>query len=75
MLLKEMFGEYDTGYETPEDDNSVPRLHDLRKTRLTLGQINRLRKIEDVRNFEKQQNIKNIQRQYSKPSEAGGGIM
>ena len=39
-------------YMNPADDNEVPKLNDLRKTKLTLGQINRLRLIRDVRNFE-----------------------
>lgn len=77
MQLNEMFSEYDTGYISPEDDNSVPRLKDLRKTKLTLGQINRLRKISDVRKFELQQNLENIQRQYGKPAgeSQGEGMM
>ena len=76
MLLKEMFSEYDTGYNEPENDNSVPKLSDLRKTKLTLGQINRLRQISDIRDFEMQENLENIQRQYGKPAEpAGGGMM
>jgi len=62
MQLSEMFSEYDNAYNSPEDDNKVPRLSDLRKTKLTLGQINRLRKISDVRNFEMQANLENIQR-------------
>ena len=70
-----MFSEYDTGYTSPEDDNSITRLSDLRKTKLTLGQINRLRKIEDVRRFEQQENLENIQRQYGKPAESAGGMM
>lgn len=77
MQLNEMFSEYDTGYTSPEDDNSVPRLKDLRKTKLTLGQINRLRKISDVRKFELQQNLVNIQRQYGVPKgeSQDGGMM
>jgi hypothetical protein len=74
MILDEMFGEYDKGYENPQDDQEIPRLNDLRKVRLTLGHINQLRKIDDVRKFEMQQNLEDIQRQYGAPA-AGAGVM
>ena len=56
-------------YVDPSDDNEVPKLNDLRKTKLTLGQINRLRLIRDVRNFEQKSNLENIRKQYGKPAE------
>ena len=75
MLLNEMFSEYDTGYESAGDDQETPRLKDLRKTKLTLGHIQQLRKMADVRKFEKQRELENIQMQYGSAPESSGGMM
>ena len=70
MIISEMFqDENEEKYSNPEHDNEVPRLNDLRKTKLTLGQINRLRLIRDVRTFELKNNLENIRLQYGKPPE------
>ena len=70
MIIAEMFeNENESKYSDPADDNEVPKLNDLRKTKLTLGQINRLRLIQDVRNFELRSNMENIRLQYGKPPE------
>ena len=63
MNLLEMFDEL-PGYRTERDDNTTLKLGDLRKTKLTLMQINRLRIMNDVRKLEKEQNIEKIQAQY-----------
>ncbi len=73
MLLTEIFDQEMAAYEDPEADNTVPSLNDLRKTKLTLGAINRLRKIEDVRRYELEHSIQDIQKQYGKPAEAAPG--
>jgi len=52
------------GYTTKSDDNSIPKLSDLRKTKLTLKQINRLRIMNDVRTLEHEQKLKSVQNQY-----------
>ena len=65
-----MFQDEDTlenEYMDPSEDNEVPKLNDLRKTKLTLGQINRMRLIRDVRNFEKKHSLENIRKQYGIP--------
>ena len=61
-------------YMDPADDNEVPKLNDLRKTKLTLGQINRMRLIRDVRAFELKSNLENIRKQYGRPPETEPGI-
>ena len=73
MIVTEMFtdddeNENETKYMDPGHDNEVPTLGDLRKTHLNLGQINRLRLIRDVRNFEQKDNLKNVRAQYGKPA-------
>jgi hypothetical protein len=64
MILKEIYTPAATGYESPNTDQSIPKLHDVRKTRLTLSQINALRLMNDVRKFEEEQRLNDIQRQY-----------
>jgi len=44
----------------------------LRQTRLTLKQINKLRKMNDIREYEKEAKLKNIRAQYSSPADEGG---
>ena len=57
---------------TPNDDNAVPTLSSIRKSRLTLAQINKLRMMNDVRKFEEKERIKKIKDQYGAPAEEGG---
>ena len=37
---------------TAEEDNSIIKYKDTRKTRLTLEQINKMRRIQEAKNFE-----------------------
>lgn len=69
MILLELFQRSPEAYQDVAQDNSQPRLGDLRKTKLTLRQINKLRKLNDVRGFEFKERIKNIQQQYAPPAQ------
>jgi hypothetical protein len=73
MILTEMFKDDETGYYDPEDDNSTLKLSDLRKTRLTLLQLNKMRKMDDVRAYEKSKKIEQVQLQYAPKAEAMPG--
>ena len=78
MFISDLF-EVDAakaGYQSEKDDNSVMKLSDLRKTRLTLAHLNRLRMANDVRKFEFETKMKDIQSQYGASAEAGaaGGM-
>lgn len=75
MRLFEMYETSPAGYQDLKDDNSVLRWKESRKARLTLRQLRKLRKMLDVRNFEKAKNLKKIQDQYGPPAqpEMGGG--
>jgi len=64
MILLEFFDPAVSGYQDVEDDNSQPALGQLRKTKLTLRQINKLRRMNDVRQFEYKEKLKDIKRQY-----------
>ena len=74
MILLEMFDEDLPGYRTEEDDNTVLKLSDIRKTKLTLSQLNRLRIMNDVRKLEKEQKIEKVQAQYKPPPEPTEGM-
>ena len=64
MLIFEMFDTERDGYQDVAQDNSQPQLHDLRKTKLTLKQINQLRKMHDLRKFEFKEKLEKVQNQY-----------
>lgn len=64
-----------SGYSSEEDDQSVLKLSDMRKTRLTLGQLNRLRILNDTRKVEHEQKLKKVSIQYKPPAAEQGGFM
>ena len=70
MKLFEMFDEAVAGYQDVGADNSQPKWRESRKTKLTLKQIRKLRKMNDVRNYEKVSYLKKIHQQYAPKAEA-----
>jgi len=74
MFISEMFNDTKIGYQSEKDDNSVLRLKDTRKTRLTLQHLNRLRQANDVRKFEHQKKLETVKKQYSPPAAGPGGM-
>jgi hypothetical protein len=68
MNLLEMFEDL-PGHRTKKDDNTPLKLSDLRKTKLTLKQLNRLRIMNDVRKLEHEQKLETIRGQYAMPVE------
>lgn len=74
MNLLEIFEPMPTGYYTEKDDNTVVRLRDLRKTKVTLKQLNRLRIMNDIRKLEHEKKIEAVQNQYKAPPAAEGGM-
>lgn len=69
MILNELYDQSPQGYQDVAQDNSQPRLGDLRKTKLTLRQINKLRRMQDVRAFEFKEKMKKVQQQYAPPAQ------
>lgn len=67
MILNEFWDKEPNAYQDLEDDNSQPTLGDLRKTRLTLRQLNKLRKMNDVRAYEYKEKLKLVRQQYAPP--------
>jgi hypothetical protein len=51
MLLNEFFQKEPSAYQDLSQDNSQVQKDDLRKSRLTLRQLNKLRKMNDVRMY------------------------
>jgi hypothetical protein len=71
MKLFEMFDAPVQGYQDVEKDSSQLKWKQTRKSKLTLRQIRKLRKMNDVRNYEHAQNLKKIRKQYQ-PAPAEG---
>lgn len=63
-----------TGYATEKDDQAIMTLSDLRKTRLTLGQLNKLRQMNDIKSIEHEQKLKTLSIQYKAPAPDAGGM-
>lgn len=74
MKLFEMYDAPVEGYQDIASDNSKPKWRESRKTKLTLRQIRKLRKMMDVRNFEKKNNLKKIHAQYAPPPAEGASL-
>ena len=73
MFLTELYQKPKQGYYSPGDDNSTIKLSDMRKgSRLTLGDLNKLRMSNDVRTVEHEQKIEKVAKQYKPPVEAAG---
>jgi hypothetical protein len=67
MNLLEVFEDLPKGYSNEKEDHTALKLSDLRKTKLTLKQLNRLRIMNDVRKLEHEQKIEQVQQQYKAP--------
>lgn len=74
MILKELFYFNDNGegMETdgrydPSNDSSRVKKDDTRKIRLTLKQINQLRRASDMHFIEQEQDVEYINKMYSQP--------
>ena len=67
MILNEIYEKSPEAYQDLSQDNSQPKLGDLRKTRLTLRQIRKLRQMNDVRTYEYKEKLKLIKQQYAPP--------
>lgn len=75
MILNELYEKSPESYQDLENDNSQPQMGQLRKTRLTLRQIRKLRKMNDIRKIEINNKLKYVKAQYSPPAEPVGQPM
>ena len=74
MQLNEIYDQEPTGYRSENDDNSVAKKTDTRKTRLTLAQLNRLRIMNDVRTLEHERKLEKVSKQYQQPAAAANPL-
>lgn len=70
MNILEIFEPMPAGYQNEKEDHTALKLSDLRKTKLTLKQLNRLRIMNDVRKLEHEKKIDAVQTQYKQPPAA-----
>ena len=73
MKLFEMFDAPVAGLQDVENDNSKPVWRTSRKTKLTLSQVRKLRRMIDVRNYEKSLHLDKVRTQYGAKSEQSPG--
>jgi hypothetical protein len=71
MQLLELYNQIPDGYRSEKDDNSVIKIDDTRKTRLTLDRLNKLRIMNDTRKLEHEKKLEKVSTQY-KPAAAAG---
>jgi hypothetical protein len=69
MILNELYERVPNGYQDVAQDNTQPQIGDLRKTKLTLRQINKLRRLNDVRTYEFDEQMKDVRLQYAPPAQ------
>jgi hypothetical protein len=72
MLLFEFYQQAPTDVQDLENDNSKPEWGESRKTKLTLGMINKIRRMNDVQSFERANDLKKIRKQYQPPAPEAG---
>jgi hypothetical protein len=65
MFLSEIYQRSPEAYQDLSQDNSQTSLESLRKTRLTLRQINKLRQMNDIRQIEYKEKLSLVRRQYA----------
>ena len=63
-----MFDLMDKRYSA-KDDGSIVQFDDLRKTKLTLDQINHIRKEQEIKQKEYTSELETVQKMYSAPKE------
>jgi hypothetical protein len=74
MQLFEMFDAPVNGMQDVNTDNSKPVWRTSRKTKLTLAQIRKLRKMMDVRNYGKKLYLNKVRTQYGAKPEAEAAV-
>tara|TARA_B100000886_G_scaffold320649_1_gene262270 strand:+ start:360 stop:575 length:216 start_codon:yes stop_codon:yes gene_type:complete len=57
-----------------ENDKSTLLVGDTRKVKLTLEQINKLRRIKEAKKFEEFTKLQSVKAQYGKASDDSGGL-
>jgi len=74
MQLLELYNQVPDGYRKEKDDNSVIKISDTRKTRLTLNRLNKLRMMNDTRKLEHEKKLEKVSVQYKPPAATQAGL-
>lgn len=74
MLLFELFKNYKEPFFDPSEDGTQNKIKDVRKTRLTLRQINKLRRMEEMRKIENERYKSRLKKIYATPMAVDGGM-
>jgi len=74
MIVTEFFKPAVPGYQSDGLDQTPLKLSDLRKTRLTLADLNRLRMANDVRKVEHEKKLEKVSKQYKPPVAPSGPV-
>lgn len=74
MQLNELYEPTPAGFRSEKEDNSVLKISDTRKTRLTLDRLNKLRIMNDTRKLEHEKKLETISDQYKAPASQEGGL-
>lgn len=72
MKLLEFFAankDFAEPYQSTEDDQTQVQFSDTRKTKLTLRQIHKLRRMNDVRDIEKKNEVDRLKKIYGSTGE------
>ena len=72
MILFELFNSSPKAFQDLSDDDSQMKWEDSRKTKLTLRQINRLRKMNDMRTLEHEKEMAFVRTMYAPPESSDG---
>jgi len=62
--------DFPTPYQDVENDESQLKISDTRKTRLTLRQIHQLRRMNDVREIEKKNEVDRLKKIYGSSADS-----
>lgn len=71
MFILELFDKEESGRFMGTKDNSIFKMKDVRKTRLSLEHLNTIRMANDVRKFEQEAKAKDVAIQYAVAPEGG----
>jgi len=72
-LNEDLFDKFQIGFSDPAEDNTQIDKSKLRQTRLTLMQINKMRRMNDARNYETEKKLSLIRSQYGPSSDEDSG--
>ena len=72
MYLREFYEAAPQDWQDTSDDHSIPKWGEGRKTKLTLQQINKMRRMNEVQAYERAKGLEKIRKQYGAQPQAAG---